>query len=311
MRHNPIFFFYLQQCICIFFPVHRETGVQKKTSWRGETYLHLQRAKSKAPHLILEYPLPNPLFATPWMMRKKHPSRGGQMVITQDLVAVTQIFSWGRSNHVGKGKGRRRKTTHCCSAEVDGEIQVCATEGHLEVARHRVMWKERATVQLKRLTVTLYIIDGREMSTLFLQAKTAAAPIQANIFINSNCHLFRLILIFQCLISDSGGEVLQDEWYRKLQISRKQHIRVRICNIYWCFGRIRQKAKTNWRRADVSQWAGLSISAFCDIKKGCLLPPLFLKGCPCVKKRGEQKERKKDFRAFWDKRQLQLQIFVK
>lgn len=33
------------------------------------------------------------------------------MVITQGLVAVTQIFSWGRSNHAGKaGRGKKKAT---------------------------------------------------------------------------------------------------------------------------------------------------------------------------------------------------------
>lgn len=62
------------------------------------------------------------------------------------------------------------KKSHCYSAEVDRDSQFCATEGHLEVACHSDV-DRRATLQTKRLTVTFYIVDGRETSTLVLTSK--------------------------------------------------------------------------------------------------------------------------------------------
>lgn len=114
------------------------------------------------------------------------------MVITQGLVAVTQTFSWGRSNRAGKEKkekktllfsrGGQRQSVLCQSRSLGGYMP------QSEVDR-------RETVRLRRLTVTLYIIDGRETTTLFLRAKTAACTNADNCF-NSFIHAGHFFFFF-------------------------------------------------------------------------------------------------------------------
>lgn len=53
----------------------------------------------------------------------------------------------------------------------------------------------RETVRMRRLTVTLYIIDGRETSTLFLRAKAAACTDTGNGF-HSFIHQFHCLFLF-------------------------------------------------------------------------------------------------------------------
>lgn len=74
-----ILFIFLQQCLRVFFS-HPRTRRQQCKEQVGEEllpksqrYLHFHRAISKALHLILEHPIPDPHFTTPWMMRKKAP----------------------------------------------------------------------------------------------------------------------------------------------------------------------------------------------------------------------------------------------
>lgn len=107
------------------------------------------------------------------------------MVITQGLVAVTRISSWGRSNRVGKEKnlpfsrGGQRESVLCQSRSFGGYM----AQSEVDV---------RETVRMRRLTVTLYIIDGRETSTLFLRAKAAACTDTGNGF-HSFIHQFHCL----------------------------------------------------------------------------------------------------------------------
>lgn len=57
-------FFFVQPCPCVFPPRTPRHGckeqVEEELLPNAEGYLHLQRAMSRAPHLILEHPFPRP-----------------------------------------------------------------------------------------------------------------------------------------------------------------------------------------------------------------------------------------------------------
>lgn len=107
-------------CFCTtvpvrFSPTHTETRVQR-TSWRGASsqrrglFTFTACYEQSAASYFRAPVSPTRTSPLPGWCAKRHPSWGGKMVITQGLVAVTQIFSWGRSNHAGKaGRGGKKK----------------------------------------------------------------------------------------------------------------------------------------------------------------------------------------------------------
>lgn len=89
-----------------FFSPHTETRVQKQLREEflpdAEGYLH-QAMSSASAVSYFRVPVPRPALHHSLDDAQRHISLGGKMVITQDLVAIIQVFSRGRSREGGKG----------------------------------------------------------------------------------------------------------------------------------------------------------------------------------------------------------------
>lgn len=100
-----------------FFPPHTETRVQKQLREEllpnAEGYLH-QAMSSASAVSYFRVPVPRPALHHSLDDAQRHLSLGGKMVITQDLVAITQVFSRGRSREGGK----RGEKPYCLNTAV-------------------------------------------------------------------------------------------------------------------------------------------------------------------------------------------------
>lgn len=150
MRHISnhfalLFFFFFNNSACAFSPQRtqrqqckEQVGVDHLPNARR--YLHFHRAISKARRLILERPIPDPHFTTPWMMRKKAPVIGRQNGNYTRFSCSHSDLLLGKKLPCCERREQEKNKKHSCSAEVDRDSQFCANEGHLEVTCHRASW---------------------------------------------------------------------------------------------------------------------------------------------------------------------------